>query len=109
MPNTLPPSRSNEHSIVYKEGTSLISIRLYSYPKIQKEKIEILVKEMLAMGIIQPSYSPYSSPVPLVKKKDNNLIFCVDYRALNLGIILDKFLIPIVEKLLNELYGATPF
>lgn len=67
-----------------------------------------MVHSMLADGIIQASTSPYASPVVLVKKKDGTWRLCVDFRGLNKQTITDKYPIPLLEDLLDEL-GGTKF
>ncbi|KAK8919224.1 hypothetical protein KSP39_PZI021927 [Platanthera zijinensis] len=108
-PHTLPPSRFRDHQIQLKTGTDPTNIRPYRYPYVQKAEIERSVREMLATGIIRPSTSAFSSPIILVKKKDGSWRFCVDYRGLNSSTIKDKFPIPMIEELLDELHGASLF
>ncbi|KAL0430619.1 UNVERIFIED_CONTAM: Transposon Ty3-I Gag-Pol polyprotein [Sesamum radiatum] len=109
IPRGLPPPRPHDHRIHLVSNASPVNTRPYRYPHCQKEAMAALIAVMLREGLIRPSTSPYSSPVLLVKKKDGSWRFCTDYRALNAIIVKDRFPIPTIDELLDELRGTCFF
>jgi hypothetical protein len=108
-PSGLPLQRRHDHKIHLLPGTAPVAVRPYHYPQLLKDEVERQCTDMLAQGTIRPSTSPFSYPVLLVKKADKSWRFCVDYRALNEKTVKDKFSIPVVDELLDELCGACFF
>ncbi|XP_039039693.1 uncharacterized protein LOC120177719 [Hibiscus syriacus] len=108
-PKGLPPERNHDHGIPLKPDSILVNLRPYRFPHNQKAEVERQIATMLSFSIIQPSRSLFVSPCLLIKKKDGSWRFCVDYRQLNNMTIKDKFPIPVVEDLLDELHGAVYF
>ena len=105
-PKGLPPCRGHKHQSILKLGTQPTCQRPYRYPYYQKNEIETIVKDFLKSGSIRNSQSVFASPVLLVRKADGSWRMRVDYRALNNDTVKDKFPIPMVDKLLDELSGA---
>jgi hypothetical protein len=108
-PTGLPPHRKYDHTIPLMPGASPVNLRPYRYSPMQKNEIEKQVREMMEQGVIQPSSSPFASPVLLVGKKDLTWRLCVDFRHLNAMTIKNKYPLPVIEELLDELAGAKWF
>ncbi|XP_058752398.1 uncharacterized protein LOC131625563 [Vicia villosa] len=105
----LPPPRPHDHHINLLPNTAPVNVKPYRYPHSQKTAMTTIIDDMLKEGLITPSHSPFSSPVLLVKKKDGTWRFCVDYRALNAVTVKDRFPIPTIDELLDELGSAKFF
>lgn len=108
-PTGVPPARNMSHSIPLLPGTQPFRLRPYRYTPQQKDEIEQQVAQLLRNKMIQESTSPFASPVLLVKKKNGEWRLCVDYRRLNAYTIKNKFPLPIIEELFEELRGAKWF
>ena len=108
-PSGLPPRRPVDHSIQMVPGAIPVNSRPYRYSPSQKEELERQIQQLLDDRIIQQSQSPYASPALLVKKKNKNWRLYVDYRALNKSTIPNRYPIPLVDDLLDELNGSLVF
>lgn len=108
-PEGLPPQRQFDHSIPLVPGAKPVNVRPYRYSPAQKDEIEKQIAKMLKQGIIRPSYSPFASPVLLVMKKDLTWRFCIDYMHLNFITVKNRYPLPIIEELIDELAGAKWF
>jgi hypothetical protein len=109
MVKGLPRTRYHDHAIHLQPGGVPPNIRLYMYPYAQKSEFDHMIQEMLEADIIQPSQSSFSSPIVMVMKKDGSWCICLDYRQLNKMTIKDKFHIPVIDEILDELHGAIFF
>ena len=90
-------------------GTAPISKRPYRMPPNELAELKIQLQELLDKGLIQPSSSPWGCPALFVKKKDKSLRMCVDYRPLNAMTIKNKYPLPHIDILFNQLAKAKVF
>ncbi|XP_070003187.1 uncharacterized protein [Nicotiana sylvestris] len=105
----MTPDRDIDFCIDLASGTQPISIPLYRMaPKDLKELKEQL-KELLAKGFVRPSVLPWGAPVLFMKKKDGTMRMCIDYRQLNKATIKNKYLLPHINDLFDQLQGARVF
>lgn len=98
-----------DHQIPLKDSNKAVNIRPYRYSYFHQIEMEKIIEELLKNSFIQPSTSPFASPILLVKKKDGTWRLCIDYRKLNENTVQNKFTIPIIDDLLDELKGAKYF
>jgi hypothetical protein len=112
FPDELPgmtPDRDVEFVIELQPGTAPISKRPYRMPPKELAELKNQLQELLDKGYIRPSSSPWGCPTLFVKKKDGSLRLCVDYRPLNAVTINNKYPLPRIDVLFDQLAGAKVF
>jgi hypothetical protein len=105
----IPPDRDIEFLIELLPGTPPISKRPYRKPVNELVELKKQIAELLAKGFIRPSSSPWGALVLFVEKKDGTQWMCVDYRSLNEVTIKNKYPLPRIEDLFDQMKGASVF
>ncbi|XP_073121966.1 uncharacterized protein [Henckelia pumila] len=99
----IPLVREVEFSIELLPGTVPISKALYHLAPTEMIELTDQIQELLKKGFIRPSVSPWGAPVLFVKKKDGSMRLCIDYRELNRVTVKNKYLLPRIEDLFDQL------
>jgi hypothetical protein len=105
----MPPERKVEFAIELIPGTTLISKRAYRVSRPELVELKKQIDELLEKGYIRPSTSPWATLVLFVEKKDGTKRMCIDYSSLNKVTIKNKYPMPRIEDLFDQLRGASVF
>jgi hypothetical protein len=105
----MPPDHEIEFVIELVPGTTPIFKRPYRMTANQLAELKEQLQELLDMGYIRPSASPWGAPAIFVPKKDGTQRMCVDYRSLNEVTIKNKYPLPRIDDLFDQLKGACVF
>ena len=105
----LPPERNTYHSIPLSDNTQPPPRKSYCLSKAETDELNKQVTSLLEKGYMQPSNSPYGHPVLFVKEATGGLRMCIDYRSLNARTVKNRYPLPRIDKLFDQLQGATIF
>ena len=105
----MPPDREIEFAIELAPGTAPIAKRPYRMAANELAEVKRQIEELESKGYVRPSSSPWGAPVLLVKKKDGSERMVIDYRALNEVTIKNKYPLPRIDDLFDQLKGARVF
>ncbi|GJV92082.1 putative nucleotidyltransferase, ribonuclease H [Tanacetum coccineum] len=105
----IPPIRDVEFNIELIPGAEPISKAPYRMAPIELKELKDQLQELLERGFIRPSVSPWGAPVLFVKKKDGSMRLCIDYRELNKITIRNRYPLPRIDDLFDQLQGAKHF
>ncbi|XP_073223476.1 uncharacterized protein [Cicer arietinum] len=106
---SLPSEREIEFNTDLVPSTGPISMAPYRMSPLELSELKKQLEELLDKQFIRPSVSPWGAPMLLVKKKDGSMRLCVDYRRLNKVTINNKYLLPRIDDLMDQLRGSCVF
>ncbi|KAJ0724807.1 putative nucleotidyltransferase, Ribonuclease H [Helianthus annuus] len=104
-----PPARSVDFRIDLVPGATPVAKSPYRLAPSEMQELSSQLQELLNKGFIRPSTSPWGAPVLFVKKKDGSFRMCIDYRELNKLTIKNRYPLPRIDDLFDQLQGATCF
>jgi hypothetical protein len=105
----MPPERELEFTIDLKLGTEPIARMPYRMSTPELQELRMQLKELLDLGLIRPSVSPWGAPVIFIQKKDGSWRLCIDYRQLNKATIKNQYPLSRIDDLFDQMKGATVF
>ena len=105
----MPPKREVEFLIQLEPGDALVSKSPYKMAPPELEEMKKQLTSLLEKGYIRPSSSPWGCPALFVTKKDHSLRMVVDYQPLNARTIKNKYPLPMIDILFDQLNGAKFF
>ena len=105
----MPLNREIEFSIDLLPSTAPISKAPYRMALTELKELKEQLVELLDKGFIRPSASPWGAPVLFVKKNDGSMRLCINYRELNRVTIKNKYPLPRIDDLFDQLQGAQVF
>ncbi|GJS87975.1 putative reverse transcriptase domain-containing protein [Tanacetum coccineum] len=105
----LPPQRQVEFCIDLVPGATLIAKSPYRLAPSEMQELSGQLQELQDKGFIRPSHSSWGAPVLFVKKKDGSLRMCIDYRELNKLTVKNRYPLPMINDLFNQLQGSHYF
>ena len=108
-PKGLPPKREIEHEIYLQQDAPLPNVGMYRLSVLENAEIKKQVKEFLNQGFVRPSTSPCGSPIVLVRNKYGSWRMCIDFRALNKITIKNRYPLPRIDDLLDQLKDSVYF
>ncbi|KAJ0432655.1 putative nucleotidyltransferase, Ribonuclease H [Helianthus annuus] len=105
----LPPDRQVEFRIDIIPGAAPVARAPYRLAPTEMKELRTQLDDLLAKGFIRPSSSPWGAPILFVKKKDGSMCLCIDYRELNKVTIKNRYPLPRIDDLFDQLQGASYF
>nr|GEY43607.1 hypothetical protein [Tanacetum cinerariifolium] len=103
----LPPARPVEFQIDLIPGAAPVARALYRLAPSEMKELSEQLQELSDKGFIRPSSSPLGAPVLFVKKKDGSFRMCIDYRELNKLTVKNRFPLPRIDDLFDQLQGSS--